>query len=318
MQVILKTIFLLLFILIMAIGLALSTAHLWVHHAVAAVINQVTGFPVQIERSHVSFRGSEFGIYGISIKNPEGFPEGTFAKIPEIYVDFDFSEFLSDKKLHFQEVKVNLEEIDIIRNREGDMNVTNLKTVKKDQKAAATKALKKEKKPFLIDELVLTVRNIRYRDESLPMPVDRSVDLKIEQEVFRGVTNPSDIVRLIMAKVFYSAAFGRLGAPTELLSKNFDASIAKGEEVLNQSTEMARHMSTQILGEGRKIVEGATAKIPVSVSNAQVSAEVNQVTEQVKGKAAGIFQDAGRLLKNTTQTIQQTVDQTQNSNQKAS
>ena len=295
-------------------SIAVATSQFWIHHAVAAVIKQVTGLPVSIQRSHVNLAATEFGIYGIEIKNPKGFSEEVFVKIPEIYIDFDLNQFLSGKKIHFEEIRLNIEQVTLEKNKAGELNVSRLKTVKKDQKEAAAPAKTPQKPmtPLLIDQLVLTIRNIKYVDQSLPVSVNRNVDLKIENEIIKGVTNPADIVRLVMSKIIYNSTFGALGAPVDLLNKNLDASLAKGQAALTQSTDIALQMGNQVMGEGKKMVQDATSMIPSEIPG---SKEVGQLKDQVKGKAGGLFQGAERLLKNTTESIQETVGEKQDQTQ---
>ncbi len=307
MKTLLKFICFLIFIIIFTVGIAVITSNWWAHSAVAAVIHQVTGLPVTIDRVRVNLRDSEFGAYGIKVKNPNGFSEGVLASIPEIFVDFDLSSFIADKKIHFEIIRLNVAELSIIRNEQGVTNLDHLKTLKKDKKEAAAQpqTLKPTvKKQFLVDKLVLTIRNVSYTDRSLPVPVHRTIDLKINQEVFMGITNPGDIIRIILMKIVYNTSFATLGAPVDLLKQQFGPSLLRGQDVLVQSANIARLMGTQALGEGKKIIEEAAQKIPATVP---VPKEVNQITGQVTNKATGLFRDAERLLKSTTDTLTEKV-----------
>ncbi|GEM_PF-2348772 len=314
MKTVFKSILFLFFGVFLILGIALATSHLWIHRAVAAIIHEVTGLPVTIERAHVNLIGTEFGVYGVKIKNPEGFSDQLLASLPEIYVDFDFSQFFADGKLHFEVIRLNLEELSIVRNEQGVTNLATLKTLKKDKKEAAAKpgmeAKPVVKRRFLIDELVITIRNVKYSDQSLPVPINRTIDLKINQEVFRGVTNLGDIIRIILRKVIYDTSFRSLGAPVDLLTQQFGPSLLRGQEVLMQSTEIAKVMGTEVLGQGRRIVEDATSKIPATLP---VPPEVNQITDEVKGKANGLFKGAERFLKTTTDSLSEKIGEKQDS-----
>ncbi len=313
MKIVFKIILFLFLIIILTLGVAVVTSNLWLGRAIAAAIHQVTDLPVTVQKAYVSLPNSEFWIYGIKIKNPDGFSDGVLALIPELFVDFDFSQFFAGGKLHFRIIRLSLEEFSIIRNEQGVTNLGYLKTVEKDNHATAAQpevSAPAVKRRFLIDQLVLTIRNVKYTDRSLPIPVHKTVDLKIDQEVFRGVTNLGDIIRIILMKIFYNASFATLGVPADLLKQQFGPSLLRGQEVLVQSTELARVMGTQVLGEGRKFVEEATSKIPATVPIPQ---EVNQITEEVKGKATGLFKNAARFLKSTTDTLTEKVGDKSNS-----
>lgn len=294
MKFILKSILALFLILIFALGIAVISSNLWVPRAASAAISNMTGLPIDIEQVKINLRGSEFGIYGIKVKNPNGFRDGVMASIPEIFVDFDFSSFFEGRKIHFQMIRLNLAEISIIRNERGITNLDHLKTLKKDKKQAAARPSAPKpvvKEQFIVDDLILTIRQVNYTDRSLPIPVHRSIDLKINQEVFKGVTSPGDIIRIILMKIVYNTSFAALGTPVDLLKQQFRPSLLRGQDVLVQSAELARFMGTQALGEGRKMIEEAASKIPLSVPD----------------KTTGLFRDAERLLKSTTDALTEQV-----------
>lgn len=314
MKIVLKMILFLFVFIILVLGIAIVTSNLWVNHAVAAVINQVTDLPVTIDRVRINLNGPEFGIYGIKIENPEGFADKTFAYMPEIFIDFDLAPFLSEGKIHFETIRLNLEELSINRNEQGVTNLSHLRTLKKDKSQALTQPeapKPKVKRHFVIDQLVLTIGKVRYTDRSLAVPVSRSVDVKIKEEVFRGVTNLGDIIRLILRKILYDASFATLGTPVDLMKDQFGSSLVRGHEVITESAEFARLMGTQVFGEGRKIVEDATRKIPV----VPVLPEVNEITEKVRGKASGLFQSAEWFVKNTTDTLSEKIGEKTSSTQ---
>lgn len=313
MKIVLQMILFLFVFVILVLGMAIVTSNLWVNRAVAAVINQVTDLPVTIDQVRINLNGPEFGIYGIKIKNPKGFADETLASIPEIFIDFDLGPFLSEGKIHFETIRLNLNELSINRNEQGLTNLSSLKTLKRDKSktiAGPDAPKPKVKRHFLVDQFILTIGNVRYSDRSLPVPVSHSVDVNINKEVFRGVTNLGDMIRLILRKILYNASFSTLGAPVDLLKYQFGSSLLRGQEVITESTEFTRLMGTQVLGEGRRIVESATSKIPVTVP---VLPEVNQITEKMRGKATGLFQGAERFVKNTTDTLTEKIGEKTNS-----
>lgn len=298
MKLIVKTFFFLVLIVVLILVIAAATSRLWIRSAISQSIQEVTGFPATIERVHVNLRGSEVGIYGVQINNPAGFSDELFASIPEIFIDFDFSQFISDRKLHFEVIRLNLAHVSIARNERGQTNLDLIKTLKKDKKEkAALKMPKRSKQAFLVDEFVLTIRKVSYHDRFFPVPMDRTIDVNINDEVFRGVQNAGDIVRIVLMKIIYSASFGNLGAPVDFFKQQFDQSLLQAQEILNLSTGLARVVGGQALGEGFKMVE-----------NVPVPKQVNQVTQEVKGKATGLFQNAERLLTETTNTLSKTIE----------
>ncbi len=307
MKIVFKIILSLFLILVLGLGLAVVTANFWVGPAVAAIIHNATGFPVKIDKVNINLSGTAFGVYGIKIMNPPGF-NGMLASIPEIYVDLNIAPFFEQQMIHLETVHLDIAEFSIVRNEQGVSNLDHLKTLKKD-KAEAVKPKAPEKpaaKPkFLIDELVLTIRTVKYEDRSLPVAINRSIDLKVDKEIIKGLTSPADIVRLVLMKILYSSSIGNLGLPVDLMKQQFGPTLQKGQQALTEGTELARQMSTEALGTGKKFVEEAVGKIPTEVP---VSAEVEKITKDVTGTASGLLKGAGKFLKSTTNTIAETVE----------
>src|SRR3989344_267845 len=108
-------------LIVLVIGL-IATTPLWLRFALAAGVQQMTGFPTTIEKTKLDLMKSKFGIYGLEIKNPKGLPKGRFVSVPEIYIDFDFGHFLKSRNLYFREMRLHVEEVGIIKTKSGDSN----------------------------------------------------------------------------------------------------------------------------------------------------------------------------------------------------
>ncbi|MBI4358626.1 MAG: hypothetical protein HY584_04935 [Candidatus Omnitrophica bacterium] len=290
---------------LLAVGAVLSS-HLWLGQALAMGIENMTGFPTKIGRTNLSLGESRIGINGIEIKNPKGFPEGVFASIPEIYVDFDLDQFLKNRKFYFQEIRLNIEEVAIIRNQSGETNLSRLKPVSKPkaEMVQEQREIKKAPSPkalnFFVEKLVLSIRRVRYRDESRPLVGERTVDLHMNNQVFTGIANPKDIVRIIVLQITYKAALGNLGVPVDMLKGHLDESLAVGQKLALQSTLFARQMGTQTLGEGMRFIEGASGKIPVA------SGGVEKTVDEVTNTAKGLLGSATRFLQGESDSPQET------------
>ncbi|MBI4000060.1 MAG: hypothetical protein HY351_05535 [Candidatus Omnitrophica bacterium] len=285
------------------VGLVLSN-HFWLRYVLAAGISQVTGFPAEIQKTNLNLKDSKFGIYGLQVQNPSGFPKSHFVSVPEIFVDFDLGPFMTNRKLYIRELRLNIEEVSVIKNQTGESNISRLASVRKaktgaqQQEQELEKAKSSEELKFFVETLVLTIRRVRYQDQTNPLIGEKTIDLRVDQEVVRGLSSPADIVHLIVLRVIYKVALGNLGVPVDLLKGQLDASLAKGQALALQSTALAREFGTQAVGDGRRILEEASQKVPVS------TAEVEQIVSGTTEKAKDIFGSATNLLKNTAQLIE--------------
>ncbi len=290
-----KIVFLILFLLLIIVGVIL-TSNFWSPYAMAYGIHQVTGFPTVIQKANLDLANSKFGVYGIRIQNPSGFPKGDFVSIPEIYVDFDLQGFLKSQRLHIRELRLNVQEVAIIKNKDGQSNISRLTSVKREKTEASEekKKLEEAKSPqelkFFVDTLVLTIRRVRFQDQINPFMGERTIDLHIEREAVHGLSSPADIVRLIVLRVIYKAALGNLGVPVDLLKGQLDASLAKGEALILHSTVFAEAIGTQALGEGRRIIGEVGQKLPIS------NVEVGKAVDETTAKAKNLFGSATQFI----------------------
>lgn len=294
---------LLIFLLLIILGILL-TSSFWLRPVLAAALTKTTGFPATIQKLSFNIADSQFGIYGIELKNPAGFPKDRFAFLPEVYVDFDLRNFLSNRKLYFREIRFNIDEVVIIRSASGQTNISQLSALKKRKsemeqeteivkKAPSAKSLN-----FFVDRLDLTARHIRYLDYTKSQPDEKEIDLHMDHEVFRGISNPSDIVRIIVLKIIYKAAIGNLNVPVTQLKEHLEASLALGQDFAKQGTAIAQAVGTEVLDEGTKMVEQVSEALPVS------NPVVKDTVQNVKKKTEGIFHDAGQWLKDTSESVQ--------------
>ena len=192
----------------------------------------------------------------------------------------------------------------VIKNQTGESNISRLtsvskaKTEAKEEKQELEKAKSSQELKFFVETLVLTIRRVKFQDQTNPLIGEKTIDLRINQEIVHSLSSPADIVRLVVLRVIYKAALGNLGVPVDLLKGQLDASLAKGQELALQSTELARELGTQTLGEGKRVLEEVSQKVPIP------SAEVGKAVDEAKEKAKGIFGSAASLLKNTAQSIE--------------
>lgn len=293
-------------VLVLALFGVILTINFWLPPVLAFGIHQVTGFPTKVQRTDFNLKSSKFGIYGLDIRNPKGFPRGKFVSIPEIYVDFDLVNFIKSQKIYIKELRLNIDEVGVVKNTSGESNISKLTSISKRKVQETPKEkekLEKAKSPrelkFFVDTLVLSIRRVRFQDQTKPFIGERTIDLHIDHEVVRGLSSPLDIVRLVVLRVIYKAALGNLGVPVDLLKGQLDASLAKGQVLALESTKLAMEMGTQALGEGERFIKQAGEKLPVS------NTEVEQAVDEAKAKAKSILGGAGGFLKGTVQSIEE-------------
>jgi hypothetical protein len=85
-------------------------------------IRKQTGMDAEIGRVEVGWTEPTFEIRDMKIYNPPAFGGTPFLDIPEIHVEYDRRALLTGN-LHLTLLRLNLEELDIVKSRKGELNL---------------------------------------------------------------------------------------------------------------------------------------------------------------------------------------------------
>ena len=288
-------------IVILAAVVFLIVAKDWVLKAAIELgVTRMTGFETTVEDLKYDFP-SIIQIKGLTIRNPSGFNHKTFADIPEIYISLALKDLLKAKMLHLPEVRLNIQEVNIEKRADAISNIELLSSVGgKGQAQGTTPASSGEKKPmmpFLLEKLVLTIRNVSYEDRSglvgaagsvVPVPKSLTVDLNVREEVFTNIRDPLLLVNVILVKILNSATLGRLLNidPEKLLTQTLSGTLDTGQAFVTKNAgALTREVS-------------ATAGQAVSaVSQAEVSQKAERLLRGSVGEGKAALGTTGSAVK---------------------
>ena len=170
--------------------------------AITTGATNVVGAPVKIKKFSLGIFNQTIRIKDFKIFNPEGFPEGALVDMPEISVDYDLSALLK-KNLHFKKLVIDLKEVGIYKNKDGELNVDSLKIVEQGQKStkgAEEKEEPSEPMPMQIDVLTLKMGKVVYKDLSAgEKPSVEVFDIGISK-TYENITSAQQLVALILAE----------------------------------------------------------------------------------------------------------------------
>jgi uncharacterized protein involved in outer membrane biogenesis len=106
-------------------------------------IRAQTGMDAEIGRVEVGWTAPTFEIRDLKIYNPPAFGGTPFLDIPEVHIEYDrFA--LAKKELHLTLVRLDLQELDVVRNRNGDVNVFAVGAAPRLNAGVALPSLKKQ------------------------------------------------------------------------------------------------------------------------------------------------------------------------------
>jgi len=118
----LKRLLLRLLIIIIIIVVAVVLArNVIIKHSINSGAKMFSGLNVSVDEVDVGLTKSAAGMKGITLYNPEGFPEGTVIAIPEVYVDYDHRQILGNT-IHLEELRLGIDKVVVVKNSKGEIN----------------------------------------------------------------------------------------------------------------------------------------------------------------------------------------------------
>ena len=187
-----------------------------VQSALGAAISKIARVPVSIGRTDVRLLASYINLGNIKVYNPHGFPERLMLDAPQILIDFDPGP-LWKGQAHFQEVRLNVKEIVVIKNRQGKLNINAMKPTQEENRRQMEKKEKQKqgagKAPRIqIDKFYLTIGRVVYKDYTAGTnPSIQEFNINIQDRLYTNIDNPAGIASLIMFEALTRTTLSKLG-----------------------------------------------------------------------------------------------------------
>lgn len=164
----------------------------------------VMGTKVHIDSFAVGVFKHAVRIKGFKVYNPKGFPKGVLIDINEISVEYDLLSVFKGK-LHLPLVVLDLNEMVIVKNKDGKMNIDSLKVSQQKEKPAEKKEEKKKKKKaskqmaIQIDEARLSLGEVIVKDYTKgEPPVILAYDIGVNDKVYKDIKSAEQFATLVM------------------------------------------------------------------------------------------------------------------------
>jgi uncharacterized protein involved in outer membrane biogenesis len=146
-------------------------------------IRSQTGMDVKIGKFSAGILSPVVEIEKFKLYNPPEFGGTPFLDIPELHIEYDRLA-LAGRKLHITLLRLNVAELNVVKNDAGHTNVTNLRW--KD-------AGKRDETPFpVIDVLNLSVGKARFMDLKNPKH-NREYRPRLQNQIFKDVKSEDDV-----------------------------------------------------------------------------------------------------------------------------
>ena len=249
---------------------------------------EVTGAPVHIDGFSLGLFNQSMRISGFKMYNPKGFPRGILVHLSKINVTYDLGAIFK-KKLRLATAEIELNEMGLIKNAQGQLNVNELKVMKQ--------AEKKEAKPsrqmlMQIDLLKLGIGKIVSKDYSSGKePVVYVYDVNIHKS-YKNITSVQELAALIMIEPMKAAGIQTAGiygvamvAGVAILPVGIAATFAGKDSVQQEfalSFEEVYGAALAVLSRKGKITEErAAGVIRGNVDSAWVTVKISNKTAKI-------------------------------------
>lgn len=169
--------------------------------AVSYLMGQALGASVTIEKAHLGILDTDLLLKGIRIASPEGFEGEEVMLVRQLFFDLEIASLLRGQ-LRFEEVYVDIPKVNVIRNRDGQVNLLSLKAMRSEPASTQTSAYREEKRSskiggFHIDTLVLSLGEAHYVDLSSGESVPRTFRLGLDRATYHHLESTRQIVQII-------------------------------------------------------------------------------------------------------------------------
>jgi uncharacterized protein involved in outer membrane biogenesis len=193
----------------------LVTRNLIIGAAIQSGVKAITGLTLKVGSINVGLFRTAVRVKNLKLYNPKNYPDKIMVDIPEIFIDYDLFAFFQ-KKVHLTELRLDLREFAVIKNKDGETNLTALKSIEKKggkiKPEVKTETPAKEAPPMdlTIDLVQLRIGKVLFKDYSKggdPMIKEYNINLHRE---YKNINNPGVLVSLIVFQALTNTTISSL------------------------------------------------------------------------------------------------------------
>ncbi len=249
---------------------------------------EVAGAPVHIDGFSLGLFNQSVRISGFKMYNPKGFPRGILVHLSKINVTYDLGA-LFKKKLRLASAEIELKEMGLIKNAQGQLNVNELKVMKQAEEKEAKPS---RQMPMHVDLLKLGIGKIVFKDYSSGKePVVYVYDVNIHKS-YKNMTSVQELAALIMIEPMKAAGIQTAGiygvamvAGVAILPVGIAATFAGKDSVQQEfalSFEEVYGAALAVLSRKGKVTEErAAGVIRGNVDSAWVTVKISNKTAKI-------------------------------------
>lgn len=198
---------------------------------IPAALKSALGLELSIGRMHVGLFESRIRIEDLRVQNPPGFGTEPLAVVPLIDVDYELGSLLSNR-IHCTAIQVEVQEVRVVKDAQGEVNLNHLTAVGGEKPAEGEKA-PSEPVQMQIDRLTLTVGRVSYttlkRDGT---ESTKTMEIGLDHEVFENLRSPKEVVRVVILRVLRLSGLEHIGVAVDALKSGLSHIGGAGKDLL--------------------------------------------------------------------------------------
>lgn len=227
-----------------------------VSFAIEKGAEKILGLDLDIGSLDIGARQPTIEVRDVVLHNPKGFDDSVMVNVPEVYIAYDLTG-LRRGDIAFDEIRLNLSEFVVIRNKDGELNLDSLKAVAKENQGAQVlkddKEVATDKQPVVnIKSVQLKLGKVIFKDyTSNPVTVkEYAINLNRRYE---NINNFNAVSKLIVTEVLTRTALSDIAnVDLNQLQKSIVGNIKSVPEgatqVIGNTTDTIKKTATDLKG----------------------------------------------------------------------
>lgn len=249
-----KKVLIFIIIIFLILGL-LSAKNIILKLVLEKVVRAISGLRLSLGAIDVGLIKPFIKVERLILLNPDKFLNKTCFEIPLLYVEYDMASLFRNQ-IRLKDMVLELKELSVIKNTDGELNLNSLNIVKSSAKGRTKKMDLTLAMPAIrIDRLHLKVGRVIYKDYT-QAPFPKIVEFNINlDERYEDISNPYALGSLIVARSLYRTSISRLtGFDLGTLEEKLEGIVIKGAGVIEKATEKVVGLSGGFTKEASKTI----------------------------------------------------------------
>lgn len=226
--------------LVLAVVVLVLARNVIARKSVEVGAKAMTGFPLEIGSVDVGLFSGQLEVRDLKLMNPPEFQEKMFVDLPRFFVKYRLGSMISGAP-HINDMDVNISNVVIVKNAQGETNVQKLKGVVSSASGGAaggsTTPESSSKTKYRVDQVHIHIGKVIIKDFSKSKPSEREFPLNVDA-TYKDITDSTDITRLVLLTMMSQVHLPDIGIKADDLKKGLTSATALAGKALGTATNV--------------------------------------------------------------------------------